>query len=214
MAYQDRMKQAAERKRALANEIAQIRTRKDLSDLGKAQAIEAARERAEPEIAALDRQYRAERAAEHDGHMRTLFAPTYHTPTPSDADRAAVAQSYRDALARAAALPNGEAAQRAYVRARRSGDTLMQQALASAAYDEGWQDVLSLHAAESEGNRRALEELVALDGMTSPTTKLNRRLAFRGTDEQPEERAHRDELMQARMDRLAQPSGASGGNER
>jgi hypothetical protein len=75
------------------------------------------------------------------------------------------ATAYRDAVDRAEAIRSSEAAESMFARAQRTGDTLLARAVASHAFDRGW-NAVSRSYAEEAGQSLALDELSDLRGCT------------------------------------------------
>lgn len=101
--------------------------------------------------------------------------------------------SFRDAQARAAELPNAQAAHDALDRAAITGDHLQAKATALTAADRGWSDALDHYAADTPGAGDALAELAQLNSGDPRITRVTNDMAF-SLPLPPELRSQRNNL--------------------
>ncbi len=172
-------------------EIARAQTNPDLTIEAKGRRIAEIRTKANREIERLGREYAAAQVSERDDAHRALFGLTFKVGA-TEADKTAAMRSYRDAIFRADALTDSQHALRMFGRAQMVGDMVLMKAVATVAYENGWDDVLRDFAATSETVETALNELmVSEQRRTSLQMRSNAGMTFSMIPETSEERSTR-----------------------
>ncbi len=172
-------------------EIVSAQTDRDLTTEAKGRRIAEIRTKANREIDRLGREYAAAQVAERDDAHRNLFGLTFRSGV-TEAEKTAAQASYRDAIFRADALADSRHALRMMGRAQMVGDMILMKAVATVAYENGWDDVLRDFAASSVTVEAALNELMASEQRrTSLQIRSNAGVTFSQIAETSEERTVR-----------------------
>jgi len=132
---------ALERKREYAQAVAAIDANTQLSERGKAEQKAALHAKLEADLASMRQQYSQGRAE----RLRKLQHDALGMRMSYNGDRATTEASYRVALAQIDQMKNSDEALTALKRADRMQDNTMTHALAIAARERGWSNVLSAY---------------------------------------------------------------------
>ena len=164
----------------LANRVADLRRRRDLSDEGRRRQIAKAKEDADNAM----RKLRVENEAARQRREETLLRQLFGNAAARDATSVV---SFRDAQDRAEHLTKADEAAELLARARRSGDNLLAKAVGMRALNQarlpgantGWATVLD-HWAQDEAPSvdEALSELGALHRAHSAPSRLMESATF------------------------------------
>jgi hypothetical protein len=188
--------------RVIANansRYAAVRTRTDLSDLGKSANIAAMHLRTKAKLTGLAQSEKDRRASDRKDAETTLYG------LPRQPLSGADAISQRDAADRAAALSTPTSAATLLDRAQRSGDVHLASAVAQRAAQSGWREVLKQYVGDDAGKREALDTINTHNAtVDTPQDKMTADMIFRsGTP--PEVKG----LSQAKLQELADQAGTT-----
>jgi hypothetical protein len=166
-------------------QLAGIRKDKALSDHGKRQKIQALYEDTQEKMRQLRTQVADSGEQERETLRAQLFRPKIEHRAPVS-EVASIRQSYRDALSRAESAKNAADARRLMQRARRTGDSHLERAVAAIAAEKGWNQVVDSFA-EQHGLTDTLSELRESERLANdPQHRFTERMTYAAPSRPPE----------------------------
>ena len=186
----EHLHKASEIRRAAEQRIAAIQSNKNLSDADKVKQIMEIRAWANEQIETQKRLHARTQTDARTRILRRIFGLGFATGV-TEADKAAVRASYRDAVFKADSIESAEHAQLFSDRAAAIGDTLLAKAVALIAFERGWHDVLAAYMETHENARQSLVELQAIERAQKREQQFLETVAFSQIAETAEEQAAR-----------------------
>jgi hypothetical protein len=164
MADQNEIRQQVdEAQREYNRALEEIRMDTTLSDVGRAQRIEALYVQQRTRIGRLRDQLAAAVAAERSALAAAAFGVGFPANATA-ADKAVIRSDYRQALDRAEQAGSSDDSQTLLRRALLTGDAILARAVAATAYMRGQSDVLSSYGDAFPDAMPNIERLAAMDG--------------------------------------------------
>lgn len=186
----EHLHKASEIRRAAEERISAIQSNKSLEDADKVKQIMEIRAWANEQIETQKRLHARTQSDARTRILRRVFGLGFATGT-TEADKAAVRASYRDAVFKADGIEAPEHAQLFLDRAAAMGDALLARAVALIGFERGWHDVLATYMEAHENARQSLAELYAIERAQKREQQFLETVAFSQIAETAEEEAAR-----------------------
>jgi hypothetical protein len=186
----DHLHKASEIRRAAEQRIAAIQSNKTLVDADKVKQIMEIRAWANEQIETQKRLHARTQTDARTRILRRIFGLGFAAGV-TEADKAAVRASYRDAVFKADGIETPEQAQLFSERAAAIGDTLLSKAVALIAFERGWHDVLAAYMETHDSAQQSLAELYAIERAQKREQQFLESVAFSQIAETAEEQAAR-----------------------
>ncbi len=186
----EHLHKASEIRRAAEQRIAAIQSNRNLVDADKVKQIMEIRAWANEQIETQKRLHARTQQDARTRILRRIFGLGFATGV-TEADKAAVRVSYRDAVFKADGIETPERAQFFLDRAAAIGDTLLAKAVALISFERGWHDVLAAYMETHENSRQSLAELQAIERAQKREQQFLETVAFSQIAETAEEQSAR-----------------------